>query len=488
MTTLPIQPQFTDLYINGAWTKSKSGKTFTDICPITAAPYCEVAEGDAADIDLAVKAAREALDKGPWGTMPGAARGMLLWKLADQLEARAEQIIQLETIDNGKPVFESKIDLAQTVAIFRYFAGWADKIEGTTIPVAGPQFVYTRREPVGVVGAIIPWNFPILMASWKLAPALACGNTVVLKPAEQTPLSALEIAHAAEKAGFPPGVLNVVNGFGPTAGRALVDHHDVNKIAFTGSTEVGREIAARAAATLKRVSLELGGKSANVVLADANVDQAIRGALVGIFYGKGEVCAAGSRLIVSSKIHDQVVEGIVAKAARYAPLDPFNPKSRMGALVSETQMRRVLHYIDKGQAENAKLVSGGKRAEGMPGYFVEPTIFDNVTNDMTIGREEIFGPVLAVMKFDEDAEAAEAVQMANANPYGLAAAVYTRDIARAHRLAAQIKAGTVWINCINLYDAAAPFGGYKSSGYGRDLGHAALEQYTETKCVWVGME
>lgn len=480
-----ITPLFTDLYINGAWTKSRSGKTFTDICPITAQPYCDVAEGDAADIDLAVKAAREALDKGPWGTMPAAARGMLLWKLADQLEMRAEHITQLETIDNGKPIFESKIDLMQTVAIFRYFAGWADKIAGATIPISGPQLVYTRREPVGVVGAIIPWNFPILMAAWKLAPALACGNTVVLKPAEQTPLSALEIAHAAEKAGFPPGVLNVVNGFGPTAGRALVDHPDVNKIAFTGSTEVGREIAARAAATLKRVSLELGGKSANVVLADADVDQAIRGALVGIFYGKGEVCAAGSRLIVSSKIHDQVLEGIVAKAARYAPSDPFNPKSRMGALVSETQMRRVLQYIDKGQAENAKLVAGGKRVEGMPGYFVEPTIFDNVTNDMTIGREEIFGPVLAVMKFDEEEEAA---QMANANPYGLAAAVYTRDIARAHGLAAQIKAGTVWINCINLYDAAAPFGGYKSSGYGRDLGAAALEQYTETKCVWVGLE
>lgn len=484
MTNL-FPPQFTNLYINGAFAEARSCKRFTDICPITAEPYCEVAEGDAADIDLAVKAAREALERGPWGTMSAAARGMLLWKLADQLEQRAEHIIQLETIDNGKPVFESKIDLNQAIGIFRYFAGWADKIEGATIPVAGPQFVYTRKEPVGVVGAIIPWNFPILMWAWKLAPALACGNTVVLKPAEQTPLTALEVAHAAEKAGFPPGVINVVNGFGPTAGRALVEHPDVNKIAFTGSTEVGKDIAARAASTLKRVSLELGGKSANVVLADANVEQAIRGALVGIFYGKGEVCAAGSRLIVSAKIHDQVVEAITAKAARYMPSDPFNPKSRMGALVSEKQMNTVLRYIETGKKENAKLVHGGKRAEGMAGYFVEPTIFDNVTNEMTIGREEIFGPVLSVMKFDEEEEAA---QMANANPYGLAAAIYTRDIAKAHNLAAKIKAGTVWINCINLYDAAAPFGGYKSSGYGRDLGHAALEQYTETKCVWVGLE
>ncbi|HWO57643.1 MAG TPA: aldehyde dehydrogenase family protein [bacterium] len=484
--TLPLlKPQFTDLYINGAWTPAQSGKTFTDICPITAQPYCEVAEGDAADIDRAVKAAHDALHKGPWGTLSAAARGMLLWKLADELERRAERLINLETIDNGKPVFESKIDLHQAIGVFRYFAGWADKIEGATIPVAGPQFVYTRREPVGVVGAIIPWNFPILMCAWKLAPALACGNTLVLKPAEQTPLTALEVADAAEKAGFPPGVLNVVNGFGPTAGRALVDHPLVAKIAFTGSTEVGREIGARAAATLKRVSLELGGKSANIVFADADIEQAIRGALVGIFYGKGEVCAAGSRLIVSSKIHDQVLEGVIAKAARYAPGDPFNPKTRMGALVSETQMNRVLRYIDEGKMESAKLVTGGKRAEGFAGYFVEPTVFDEVTDDMAIAREEIFGPVLAVMRFDEEEEAAA---LANASPYGLAAAVYTRDIARAHRTAARLQAGTVWINCINLYDAAAPFGGYKSSGYGRDLGAAALEQYTELKTVWVGLE
>ncbi len=484
MTTPAITPQFTDLYINGQWTKAKSGKTFTTASPITTQPITQIAEADAADVDAAVHAAQAALDKGTWGTMPASERGRILWNIADELEARAERITYLETLDNGKPIFESKIDLHQVIGVFRYFAGWADKIHGATIPVTGPQFVYTRREPVGVVGAIVPWNFPLLMASWKLAPALACGNAVVLKPAEQTPLTALELADVTEKAGLPPGVLNVIPGFGPTAGRALVDHPGVNKIAFTGSTEVGKEIARRAADTLKRVSLELGGKSANVVLADADVDAAIRGALVGIFYGKGEVCAAGSRLIVSSKIHDQVLEGIVAKAARYAPSDPFNPKSRMGALVSEMQMQRVLRYIDAGQSENAKLVFGGKRAAGIDGYIVEPTIFDGVTNEMTIGREEIFGPVLSVMSFDDDEQAAV---MANANPYGLAAAVFTRDIGKAHRFAAQVKAGTVWVNCINLYDAAAPFGGYKDSGYGRDLGAAALEQYTETKSVWIDL-
>jgi acyl-CoA reductase-like NAD-dependent aldehyde dehydrogenase len=484
MTPPAITPQFTDLYINGQWAKAKSGKTFTTSSPITTQPIAQIAEGEAADVDAAVQAARAALEKGPWGTMPAAERGRILWKIADELEARIERITYLETLDNGKPIFESKIDLHQVIGVFRYFAGWADKIHGETIPVTGPQFVYTRREPVGVVGAIVPWNFPLLMASWKLAPALACGNTVILKPAEQTPLTALELADVTEKAGLPPGVLNVVPGFGPTAGRALVDHPGVNKIAFTGSTEVGKEVARRAADTLKRVSLELGGKSATVVLADADVEAAIRGALVGIFYGKGEVCAAGSRLIVSSQIHDQILEGIVAKAARYAPSDPFNPKSRMGALVSETQMQRVLRYIEAGQREHAKLVTGGKRATGMAGYFVEPTIFDGVTNEMTIGREEIFGPVLAVMSFDDDEQAAA---MANASPYGLAAAVFTRDIGKAHRFAAQVKAGTVWVNCINLYDAAAPFGGYKDSGYGRDLGAAALEQYTETKSVWIDL-
>ncbi len=484
MTTM-IRPQFTDLYVNGKWTPAKSGKRFTTICPITAEPYADIAEAGPEDVDSAVKAAREALETGPWGTMAASERGRLIWKLADELEARAERLIQLETIDNGKPVFESKIDLFQAIGVLRYFAGWCDKIHGATLPSNGPQFIYTRREPVGVVAAIVPWNFPILMATWKVAPALACGNTVILKPATETPLTALEMADAAEKAGIPPGVLNVIPGRGSIAGSALVAHHGVDKIAFTGSTEVGKDIAKRGAETLKRISLELGGKSANVIMSDANIDQAIRGALVGIFYGKGEVCAAGSRLIVSSKVHDQVVEAITAKAARYMPSDPFNPKSRMGALVSEKQMNTVLGYIEKGKKENAKLVFGGKRAEGMPGYFVEPTIFDNVTNQMTIGREEIFGPVLVVMKFDDDEQA---VAMANDSPYGLASAVYTRDIAKAHRFAAQIKAGTCWINCVNLYDAAAPFGGYKDSGYGRDLGANALEQYTETKTVWVGLE
>lgn len=484
-TTTAVTPRFTDLFINGQWQPSSSGKRFTTICPITTSPIAEIAEADALDVDLAVQAARAALLSGPWAEMPASARGRILWRIADELEARGDRLVLLETLDNGKPVFESKIDLKQAADVFRYFAGWCDKIHGSTIPVDARFLVYTRREPVGVVGAIIPWNFPLLMASWKVAPALACGNTVILKPAEQTPLTALELADAAVSAGLPPGVLNVLPGFGPTAGRAMVEHPGVDKIAFTGSTEVGRDIARRGAETLKRVSLELGGKSANVVFADADLDAAARGVLSGIFYGKGEVCAAGSRLLVQSKVHDDLLERVLAKVSRFMPADPFHPKTRMGALVSETQMKRVLQYIETGKSEKAHLVTGGRRAGGFPGYFVEPTIFDGVTSNMTIAREEIFGPVLAVISFDENAVAAT---LANDNPYGLAAAVWTRDISKAHRFAAAVKAGTVWVNAINLYDAAAPFGGFKESGYGRDLGAAALEQYTETKTVWVSLE
>lgn len=482
MTLDQIKPRFTDLYINGQWTPAASGKRMTDVSPVNAQPFCDVAEGDAADIDKAVAAANAAL-QGDWGKMTGAKRAKILWRMADELESRADHIAALETADNGKPIFESKIDVAQTAGVFRYFAGWADKITGQTIPVDWDAFVYTLREPVGVVGAIIPWNFPLNLASWKVAPALACGCTIVLKPAEQTPLTALELADMGEKAGLPPGVLNVVPGFGPTAGRALVDHPGVNKISFTGSTEIGREIGQRAAATFKRVTLELGGKSPNVVFADADLDSAVRGALNGIFYGKGEVCAAGSRLLVHRSVHDALLEGIIAKAGRFAPGDPFNPKTRMGAIVSETQLNRVLKYIETGRKENAEVVAGGKRVDTMPGYYVEPTIFDKVKNDMTIAREEIFGPVLSILTFDDDDEAAH---IANQTNFGLAAALWTRDITRAHRFAARVKAGTVWINTINLYDPAAPFGGFKHSGFGRDLGEAAVGQFTEVKTVWVG--
>lgn len=482
MTLDSIKPRFTDLYINGQWTPAGSGKRMTDISPVNAEPFCEVAEGDAGDIDRAVQAATAALE-GDWAKMTGGQRAKILWKMADELEARTDHIAALETADNGKPIFESKIDIRMTVDIYRYFAGWADKITGQTIPVNWPAFVYTRREPVGVVGAIVPWNFPINLASYKVAPALACGCTVVLKPAEQTPLTALELADMGEKAGLPPGVLNVVPGYGPTAGRALVDHPGVHKISFTGSTDVGREIGQRAAATFKRVTLELGGKSPNVVFEDADLEAAIRGALNGIFYGKGEVCAAGSRLLVHRSLHDAMIEGMAGKAARFAPGDPFNPKTRMGAIVSEAQLNRVLKYIESAKTQKAELVTGGKRAPGLPGYYVEPTIFDKVTPDMTIAQEEIFGPVLSVLTFDDEDEAAH---IANQTNFGLAAAIWTRDIGKAHRFASRVKAGTVWINTINLYDAAAPFGGFKHSGHGRDLGQSAIEQFTEVKTVWVG--
>ena len=473
----------TDLFINNEWRPAASGRRFPVVNPATEEVIAEVAEGDAADVDKAVAAARASFESAAWRDLSGRKRGRLLFKAADLLESRLQDFARLETAHNGKTLFESRIELGMTVATLRYYAGWADKLTGDTLPVDGPFLVYTLREPIGVIGAIVPWNFPLNIASWKFAPALAAGCTIVLKPASETPLTALAFAELVLEAGFPPGAFNVVPGGGRTAGAALVRHPDVDKIAFTGSTEVGRQIMREAAATNKRVSLELGGKSPNIVFADADLKAAVRGAQTGIFYGKGEVCAAGSRLLVERAVHDQVVEQLAEGAKKLATGDPLDRNTRLGPLVSKAQRDTVLGYIKQGVEEGAQLVAGGRAPNGK-GYFVEATVFDAVRPEMTIAREEIFGPVLAVLAFDDFEHA---VRLANQTMYGLAAGIWTKDIQKAHRAARAIRAGTVWINTYNSYDSAAPFGGFKASGYGRDLGRDALDGYTEVKTVWVGL-
>lgn len=483
-----VQLQQGRLFIGGRWVEPAAGRTYAVVNPATEAELAQVAEADATDVDAAVQAARQAFEAGPWREMSAADRARILWRVGDLLEQHADELGQLETLNNGKPIFESRqIDVPMAAEVFRYYAGWATKLQGETIPVRGPFLNYTLREPIGVVAAIVPWNFPLLLASWKLAPALAAGNTVVLKPAPWTPLTALRLAELAQQAGLPDGVLNVVTGSTRETGRALVRHAGVDKIAFTGSTATGQEIMRTAADTLKRVSLELGGKSPNLVFADADLEAAARGALTGIFYGKGEVCAAGSRLLVERTVHDRLLELLLERVKKMRPADPLDPKTRLGPLVSQVQMEKVLGYIEKGRAEGARLLVGGQRATvgNGRGYFVEPTIFDQVAPEMTIAREEIFGPVLAVIAFDDPEEA---IWLANSSPYGLAAGVWTKDIARAHRVAARLQAGTVWINTYNFYDPASPFGGYKMSGFGRDLGAHALEQYTQVKSVWVNLK
>jgi len=483
-TKTKIQPG--KLLIGGEWVES--AKTFATLNPATGEALTQVAEASAEDVDRAVLAARKAFDEpgGPWRKMSASDRGKLLWRLADLVEQNIEEIAELETLDNGKPIFESRyVDIPSVVDVLRYYAGWASKIHGETINSRADAFTYTLREPVGVVGAIIPWNFPLLLTSWKLGPALACGNTVVLKPAEQTPLTALRFGQLLAEAGFPAGVVNIVTG-GPAAGQALVRHPGVDKIAFTGSTSVGKEIMRGAADTLKRVTLELGGKSPNIVFADSDLDAAIKGASTGIFYGKGEVCAAGSRLFVEKKVHDEFISKLAERAKKIKPGDPLDPKTRLGAIVSEQQMQTVLGYIESGKKEGAQLVAGGNRVnlDGGKGFFIEPTVFDAVDNGMKIAQEEIFGPVLATISFDDLDQVAA---MANQNIYGLAAAVWTNDIKKAHGMALRLKAGTVWINTYNLYDAALPFGGFKQSGFGRELGREALDYYTEVKSVWVNL-
>ncbi|HEV8263807.1 MAG TPA: aldehyde dehydrogenase family protein [Gemmatimonadales bacterium] len=475
----------TDLFINNEWRPAASGKRFPVANPATEEVLGEVAAGDAPDVDNAVRAAKACFESAAWRDLSARKRGRMLSKAADLLEARLDEFARLETAQNGKTLFESKIELTMAVNTLRYYAGWADKIVGDTLPVEGPFFAYTLREPVGVVGAIVPWNFPLNIASWKVAPALAAGCTVILKPASETPLTALLFGELAVEAGLPPGAFNVLTGGGSTAGAALVRHPDVDKIAFTGSTEVGRQIMRMAAETNKRVTLELGGKSPNIIFADADLKAAVRGAQTGIFYGKGEVCAAGSRLLVEKAVHQQVVEQLADGAKKLTPGDPLDKNTRLGALVSRKQQETVLSYIKQGVDEGAQLVAGGKAVKpNGKGYFVEATVFDGVRPEMTIAREEIFGPVLAVLTFDDFDHG---VKLANQTIYGLAAGIWTRDVQKAHRAAKAIRAGTVWINTYNYYDSGAPFGGFKASGFGRDLGREALDGYLETKTVWVGL-
>jgi aldehyde dehydrogenase (NAD+) len=484
MTTTAVMRK--QLFINGEWREAATGTTIEVVNPATEEVIAEVASADQSDVDGAVAAARAAFD-GPWSKLSARERGRLVWKIGEKLTERADEIARLETIHNGKPIFESRhIEVPAAAECFQYFAGWADKIHGETIPVKGNFLTYTLREPVGVVAAIVPWNFPLLLTAWKVAPALACGNTVIIKPASQTPLTALALAEIAQEVGLPPGVLNVVTGPGSKVGQMLVDHPGIDKIAFTGDTSTGKQIMRGSAETLKRITLELGGKSPNIVFPDADLDAALRGATTGIFYGKGEVCAAGSRLLVDKSIKSEFIDKVAARARKMAPGDPMDPKTRLGAISSKKQLDNDLRYIELAKKEGAQLVAGGGRADigTGKGYFLQPTVFDGVTPEMTIAREEIFGPVLATIEFgDVD----EAIARANDSNYGLAAAVWTKDIKKAHYVARKLQAGTVWINTYNIYDTAAPFGGYKQSGFGREMSVHALEHYTQVKSVWVDL-
>jgi aldehyde dehydrogenase (NAD+) len=477
-----VRPPMTKLLINNQWVPSESGKTFPTMDPSTGEEICQVAEADAADVDKAVKAARAAFE-GPWRKLRASERGRLLYRLADLIEANAEELARIESLDSGKPLSIARsVDVAKTVACYRYFAGWADKVQGKTIPIDGDFFCYTRHEPIGVVGQIIPWNYPMLMQSWKLAPALATGNTVVMKPAEQTPLSALRIGELILEAGYPDGVVNLLPGFGPTAGAALARHMDVDKVAFTGSTEVGRLIMTAAAqSNLKRVTLELGGKSPNIIFEDTDLDAAVEGAHAGIFVNQGQSCCAGSRVFVEEKIYRQFVEKSVARAAKRRVGNPLDPTTDQGPQVDQSQFDRIMGYIDSGRDEGATLAYGGERV-GNRGYFIRPAVFADVQDDMKIAREEIFGPVMSVIAF-KDLD--EVITRANRTVYGLAAGVWTRDIKKAHAVANGMRAGTVWVNCYHVLDTRAPFGGFKQSGMGRELGEYGLQEYTEVKTVTV---
>jgi len=477
--------------IGGKWIPAASGKTLDVFNPAEASVIARVPDSDKEDIDRAVAAARRAFESGPWRRLTSSERGRLIWRIGDLILEHADELAELESLDNGKPRAVARVaDVPLSADLFHYMAGWTTKLEGNTIPIsvpyaAGAKFhAFTLREPVGVVGQIIPWNFPLLMAAWKLGPALACGNCVVMKPAEQTPLSALRLGELILEAGIPEGVVNIVTGFGETAGAPLAAHPDVDKVAFTGSTEVGKIIVRAAAGNLKKVSLELGGKSPNIVFKDVgDLDAAIAGAASAIFFNHGQCCCAGSRLLVERSVFDEVVNG-VAENAKKIKLGPgLAPDTQMGPLVSEEQLARVTNYMNQGKQDGACYVTGGTRA-GDRGYFVRPTVVKDVKPNMSIVREEIFGPVVVAEPFTNPEEL---ISRANQTEYGLAAGIWTRDISKAHRIAAELRAGTVWINCYNIFDAALPFGGYKQSGWGREMGREVLEQYTETKAVAIGL-
>ncbi|KAL3110139.1 hypothetical protein niasHT_015742 [Heterodera trifolii] len=478
------QPKFTKIFINNEWHNSLSGKTFPTFDPTTSKKIADIQEGDKSDIDAAVEAASDAFRLGSeWRRMDAAARGRLLHKLADLMERDAVHLASLETLDNGKPYKDAFLaDVPLSIAVYRYYAGWADKCHGKTIPIAGDYFCYTRHEPVGVVGQIIPWNFPLLMQAWKLAPAIALGNTCVLKPAEQTPLTALYVAELIREAGFPPGVVNIVPGFGPTAGRAIVQHPQVDKVAFTGSSEVGLEVSREASGkNLKRITLELGGKSPVIVFDDADMELAVQQAAFGLFFNQGQCCCAGSRTFVDAKIYDEFIQRSKQMAEKRVLGNPFHLDTDQGPQIDGDQMEKILQYIDQGRKEGAKLITGGKQFGGK-GFFVEPTIFAGVEDQMKIAQEEIFGPVMSIIKFDG---LKDLVEKANSTIYGLAAGVMTRDLDKALYVANNIRAGTVWVNCYDVFDPAAPFGGYKMSGIGRELGEYGLSAYSEVKTVTI---